>query len=87
MMGFEINGWLDLDIHINDDITKLVSQLSQKHNLHLELLNDFETMSLRPYGKEVRVMSIVRLCFGIKVKATWLREYTEEHWEKISLDL
>ena len=21
----EINGWLDLDIHINDDITKLVS--------------------------------------------------------------
>jgi len=80
----EINGWLDLDIHINDDITKLVSRPHKNITFIWNYWNDFETMSLRPYGKGSSCHVNSSFVFWDKGCATWLREYTEEHWEKIA---
>ena len=80
----EINGWLDLDIHINDDITNLVSRPHKNITFIWNYWNDFDSMSLRPYGKGSSCHVNSSFVFWDKGCATWLREYTEEHWEKIA---
>jgi len=80
----EINGWLDLDIHINEDITKLVSRPHKTITFIWNYWNDFETMSLKPYGRGSSCHVNSSFVFWDKGCATWLREYTEKNWEKIA---
>ena len=80
----EINGWLDLDIHINDNITKLVERPHPNITFIWNYWNSFEEMSLRPYGKGSSCHVNSSFVFWDKGKANWLREYTVENWDKIA---
>ena len=80
----EVNGWLDLDIHINENITELITRPHPNITFIWNHWNDFRDMSLRPYGKGSSCHVNSSFVFWDKGKATWLREYTEEHWEKIA---
>ena len=80
----EINGWIDLDIHINKNVTKLVSRPHPNITFIWNYWNDFNTMSLRPYGKGSSCHVNSSFVFWDKGTASWLREYTERNWEKIA---
>ena len=80
----DVNGWLDLDIHINENITHLVSRPHPNITFIWNYWNDFTAMSLRPYGKGSSCHVNSSFVFWDRDKATWLREYTEQNWEKIA---
>ena len=80
----DVNGWLDLDIHINDNITKLVERPHPNITFIWNYWNSFEDMSLKPYGKGSSCHVNSSFVFWDKGKASWLREYTEQNWDKIA---
>lgn len=79
----DINGWLDLDIHINADITPLVDAPHPNITFIWNFWNSFEQMSLRPYGKGSSCHVNSSFVFWDKGVASWLREFTEMWWEQI----
>ena len=80
----DVNGWLDLDIHINDNITKLVERPHPNITFIWNYWNSFEDMSLKPYGKGSSCHVNSSFVFWDKGKASWLREYTQMNWDKIA---
>ena len=80
---YDKNIWIDLDLLVHDDMTEIITRPHNNITFIWNYWNDYERLSLFNFGRGVSCHTNSSFVAWDKGTASWLLEYTHEHWNKI----
>lgn len=80
---YDKNIWIDLDLLVHDDMTEIITRPHNNITFIWNYWNDYERLSLFNFGRGVSCHTNSSFVAWDKGTASWLLEYTHEHWDKI----